>query len=315
MYSTSATQPGTANTDYSISGANRQWFIDPAAIMQISNLMLRAKTVVDGFSSGLHRSPLRGFSVEFAEYRPYSPGDDLRNLDWKLVARTDRCFVKQFEDETNRRCYLAVDQSRSMNYGSSGYTKAEYARTLAATVAYFLYSQRDAIGLITCCGKQNEFLPARHRTGHLQQVMNLLGGENEGIQSDLSQPLAQLAVLSKRRGLVLVISDLLVPVQSIEQSLGYLRGRGHEVLVLRILDRSEVDFNLAKSSLLQDVETGQEMYVDPESAKRDYQRKFAQHANALVDLCHRRAIRFSTLITDQPLDHALFELLHAMSRR
>lgn len=282
--------------------------------MQIQNLILRAKTVVEGFSNGLHRSSLRGFSVEFAEYRPYVLGDDLRNLDWKLVARSDRYYVKQFEDETNRRCYLAVDQSKSMNYGTAGYTKAEYARTMAATLAYFLYGQRDAVGLISCGTAQPDYLPARHRTGHLQQIMSILGKENVGIESDLSASLAQLAGLSKRRGLVILLSDLLVPVESLSQPLGYLRGRGHEILVLRVLDRTEVDFSLQQSAMLQDLETGKEIYVDPSAIRTEYLKKFNQHADELTEMCHRKSVRLANVITDQPLDHALFELVHAMSR-
>ncbi len=282
--------------------------------MQIQNLILRAKTVVEGFSNGLHRSSLRGFSVEFAEYRPYVLGDDLRNLDWKLVARSDRYYVKQFEDETNRRCYLAVDQSKSMNYGTAGYTKAEYARTMAATLAYFLYGQRDAVGLISCGTAQPDYLPARHRTGHLQQIMSILGKENVGVESDLSVSLAQLAGLSKRRGLVILLSDLLVPVESLNQPLGYLRGRGHEILVLRVLDRTEVDFSLQQSAMLQDLETGKEIYVDPAAIRSDYLKKFNQHADELTEMCHRKSVRLANVITDQPLDHALFELVHAMSR-
>lgn len=282
--------------------------------MQIQNLILRAKTVVEGFSNGLHRSSLRGFSVEFAEYRPYVLGDDLRNLDWKLVARSDRYYVKQFEDETNRRCYLAVDQSKSMNYGTAGYTKAEYARTMAATLAYFLYGQRDAVGLISCGTAQPDYLPARHRTGHLQQIMSILGKENVGVESDLSASLAQLAGLSKRRGLVILLSDLLVPVESLNQPLGYLRGRGHEILVLRVLDRTEVDFSLQQSAMLQDLETGKEIYVDPAAIRSDYLKKFNQHADELTEMCHRKSVRLANVITDQPLDHALFELVHAMSR-
>lgn len=282
--------------------------------MQLQNLTLRAKTVVEGFANGLHRSPLRGFSVEFAEYRPYVLGDDPRNLDWKLVARTDRYYVKQFEDETNRRCYIAVDQSKSMNYGSGSYTKAAYARTLAATIAYFLYGQRDAVGLITCGTASADYLPARHRTGHLQQIMSILGKDCLGTEADLSQSLAQLAGLSKRRGLVVILSDLLVPVESLTQPLGYLRGRGHEILVLRVLDRAELDLTLPGSTMLQDMESGKEIYVDPDATRSEYQSRFTEHANALTDLCHRKSIRFAQIVTDQPLDNALFELLHSMSR-
>src|SRR4249920_3676991 len=141
-------------------------FLDPAALMAIRNLELRARTVVEGFWHGLHRSPYHGFSVEFTEYRPYSPGDDPRYLDWRLVARTDRYFIKKYEDETNLRCHLLVDQSRSMEFGTRGFTKASYAATLTATLAYFLYLQGDAVGLLTFNDQVREYLAARHRKGH-----------------------------------------------------------------------------------------------------------------------------------------------------
>ncbi|MCR9295256.1 MAG: DUF58 domain-containing protein [bacterium] len=287
----------------------QRWFIDPVAIMQIKNLTLRAKTVVEGFTSGLHRSPLHGFSVEFSQYRPYVLGDDPRNLDWKLLARTDRCYVKQYEDETNRLCYLAIDQSRSMDYGTLGFTKAEYARTLAATLAYYLNNQRDAVGVLTCGTSQQEYLPPKHRHGHLQQIMRLLEQESSGIDSDLTAALSQLAGLSRRRGLVVLISDLLTEPESLYQPLGYLRGRGHELMVIRVLDPSEIEFNLDKSSMLQDLETGREIYVDPKSIASEYRQRFEVHEQQLIDICHRRGARYVTMTIDQPLDVALLELI------
>jgi uncharacterized protein (DUF58 family) len=287
----------------------QRWFIDPAAIMQIKNLTLRAKTVVEGFTAGLHRSPLHGFSVEFAEYRPYVLGDDPRNLDWKLLARTDRYYVKQYEDETNRRCYIAVDQSKSMAYGNGQYTKAQYAQTLAATLAYYLNLQRDAVGVMTCGNAAPDYLPPRHRTGHLQQIMRLLGNESAGVHSNLADALSLLANLSRRRGMIVLISDLLTEPESLFQPLGYLRGRGHQILILRVLDRSEMDLKLDKSTMLKDMESGREIYVDPEVARSDYQRRFEAHRQQLIDICHRRGARMFTVTIDQPLDVALLELI------
>ncbi len=286
-----------------------RWFIDPAALMQIKNLTLRAKTVVEGFTSGLHRSPLHGFSVEFAQYRPYVQGDDPRGLDWKLMARTDRCYVKQYEDETNRRCYIAIDQSRSMAYGSDDYSKAEYARTLAATLAYYLNGQRDAVGIMTCGNESPEFLPPRNRTGHLQQIMRLLDMESAGVDSDFGESLSQLAGLSKRRGLVVLVSDLLTDPETLFQPLGYLRGRGHEIVLIRVLDPTEVKFSLERSAMIQDMETGREIYVDPAAASAEYQKRFETHEQQLIDICHRRGARMMTLAIDQPLDMALLELI------
>ncbi|MEZ6138444.1 MAG: DUF58 domain-containing protein [Pirellulaceae bacterium] len=290
-------------------GVASRWFIDPAALMQIKNLTLRAKTIAEGFATGLHRSPLHGFSVEFAEYRPYVLGDDPRNLDWKLLARTDRYYIKQYEDETNRRCYVAIDQSKSMAYGSTDYSKAEYAKTLAATLAYYLTLQRDAVGVMTCGVAKSDFLPPRHRKGHLQQIMRLLDQSSVGAQSNLEQSLTELATLSRRRGLVVLISDLLVDPETIFQPLGYLRGRGHEILLIRVLDTTEVDLSLDKSSMIQDMETGREIYVDPEAARADYRRRFEAHESQLIDICHRRGARMVTVTTDQPLDAALLELI------
>lgn len=278
--------------------------------MQIKNLTMRAKSIVEGFASGLHRSPVHGFSVEFSEYRPYVEGDDPRGIDWKLLARTDRYYVKQYEDETNRRCYIAVDQSQSMDYGSVGYTKAQYAQTIAATFAYYLTLQRDAVGVMTCGSATADFLPPRHRPGHLQQLMRLLAIESRGTQSNLGESLSQLAGLSRRRGLVVLISDLLTDPESLAQPLGYLRGRGHELLVIRVLDLSEITLDFKQSTMLVDAETGREMYIDPEAARRDYQSRFRAHEAQLIDICHRRAARVVTITTSEPPESALLELIN-----
>ena len=195
-------------------------FADPRTLMRIKNLQLRAQSVVEGFFAGIHRSPYHGFSVEFTEYRQYSPGDDLRYLDWRLYGRSDRYFVKRFEDETNLLCYLLVDSSRSMGYGSGDYAKHEYARTLAATIAYFLYLQRDAVGLVAFDDKVNEFLPPRHRPGHLRRLTGILQREPRGQGTNISAPLDQIAQVVRKRGLVVLISDLLADVQSLKKRLG-----------------------------------------------------------------------------------------------
>src|SRR5664279_4187741 len=178
-------------------------FVDPKALMAIRSLELRARVVVEGFWNGLHRSPYHGFSVEFTEYRQYSPGDDTRYLDWRLYARSDRYFLKRFEDETNLRCHLLVDQSRSMSYGSLNFSKSDYARTLAATLAWFLNAQGDAVGLFTFAGRVHDYLPARHRHGHLRQLMLALEKESAGSDTNLAAPLRRAAELARKRGLVI----------------------------------------------------------------------------------------------------------------
>ncbi len=196
--------------------------IDPHALMAIKNLELRARVVVEGFWHGLHRSPYHGFSVEFSEYRQYSPGDDPRYLDWRLYARTDRYFIKKFEDETNLRCHLLVDNSRSMTYGSLAWTKAQYANTLAATLAYFLYRQGDAVGLLTFDERIREYLPARHRTGHLRHLMLRLERPAGGTATDLAAPLERIVETVKKRALMVLISDLLLPAAMRSCSLTFL---------------------------------------------------------------------------------------------
>jgi uncharacterized protein (DUF58 family) len=290
-------------------------FLDPAALMRIKNLEMRARQVVQGFLSGLHRSPYHGFSVEFTEYRQYSPGDDLRYLDWRLYARSDRYYLKRFEDETNLRCYLLVDLSRSMGYGTLSYTKATYAKTAAATLAYFLSLQRDAAGLVTFDDRIREYLPARFRPGHLHRLFVALERSPGGNATDLAAPLEQVAKTARKRGLVVLLSDLLAPADTLEKQLGYLRTQGHEVAVLRILDPAEIDFPFQKAAMFRDIETGRELYVDPELMRQQYQAKFTAHALALKDICQRLGVDLYDLPSDRPLELALFDLLHARMRR
>jgi uncharacterized protein (DUF58 family) len=265
--------------------------------------------------SGLHRSPYHGFSVEFTEYRQYSPGDDLRYLDWKLYARSDRYYLKRFEDETNLRSWLLVDLSRSMGYSSLTYDKASYARTAAATIAYFLVLQRDAVGLITFDAGIKEFLPARFRQGHLHRLMMSLEHAPAGTATDLAAPLEQVAKTARKRGLVVLLSDLLAPLEALETRLGYLRARGHEVVVMRVLDSAEVDFPFQEAAMFHDVESGRELYVDPSIARERYRQRFDEHAAGLAKVCNKLGIDLNVLPTDRPLELALFDFLSTRLRR
>jgi uncharacterized protein (DUF58 family) len=290
-------------------------FVDPSALMAIRNLELRAKTVVEGFWHGLHRSPYHGFSVEFTEYRPYTPGDDPRYLDWKLVARTDRFYIKKFEDETNLRAHLLVDGSRSMTFGSRGYTKAAYAATFAATLAYFLHQQGDAVGLLTFDEAVREYLPARNRQGHLRQLMLALEQPAGGEATDLTAPLRRMAELVRKRGVVILISDLLAPVDALESSLALLTATGHEVLVFQVLDPAEIDFTFDTASRFRDMETGRDLFLDPALARATYQRNFQAHRAEVRAICERLGITLETLLLDQPLELALYHFLLGRSRR
>lgn len=290
-------------------------FIDPAALMRIKSLQVRARVVVEGFYTGLHRSPYHGFSVEFSEYRQYTPGDDPRTLDWRLFARTDRYYVKRFEDETNLRCHVVLDTSRSMGYTSGTVKKSEYARTAAATIAYFLSRQRDAVGLVTFEDRVIEYIPPRHRPGHLARLMSVLQREPQGKATDFIGPLDQIATTVRRRGLFILLSDLLVPAATVRTAVGNLRAVGHDVVVLRVLDPAEQQFPFTKAAMFRDVESGRELYIDPESAAAQYRKRFDAHASEIRQSCADFGVEFETVTTDRPLELVLFDLLKSRMRR
>lgn len=304
--------PATLQTQPSGRSAS---LIDPRALMSIRNLELRARMVVEGFWKGIHRSPYHGFSVEFTEYRQYSPGDDPRYLDWRVFARSDRYFIKKFEEETNLRCYLVTDNSRSMGYGSRGYTKREYAATLAATLAWFLHLQGDAIGLLTFDSGSGEYLAAKHRRGHLRQLMQTLERPAEGRGTDLGNPLQRLLEIIRKRSLVVLISDFLAPLERLNPQLISLSAAGHEVIVFQVLDPAELDFNFENAAMFEDLETGRTLYVDPVAAKKEYLSKLAQHCGALRASCERLGVPCLRLSTDRPLELILFDFLRERMQR
>jgi uncharacterized protein (DUF58 family) len=285
--------------------------------MSIRSLELRARVVVEGFWSGLHRSPYHGFSVEFTEYRQYSPGDDPRYLDWRAFGRTDRHYIKKFEDETNLRCQLVVDQSRSMAFASSEAvpTKAAYAATLAATFAWFLHLQGDATGLFSFDNQLRDFLPARHRPGHLRQLMIALDKPPGGEATDLAVPLEALCGLVRKRGWIVVLSDFLAPIDRLDTALTTLAASGHELVVFQILDPAEVSFNFTEPAWFEDLESKQTLFVDPAAARAGYLQRLEAHTTALKGICERLGITWSRIQTNQPLDLVLLEFVREQGRR
>lgn len=290
-------------------------FIHPQALMSIRNLELRAKVVVEGFWTGLHRSPFHGFSVEFTEYRQYSSGDDPRYLDWKLFARSDRFYIKKYEDETNLRCHLLVDNSKSMHFGTQPYNKAQYANTLAATLAYFLYLQGDAVGLMTFDERIREYLPARHRTGHLRHLMLALEKPAAGKATDLASPLRRIVEVTRKRGLMILITDLLTSIDTLENSLALLAASGHEVVLFQVLDPAELDLKFDRAALYEDLESGRELYVDPSLARGEYRKKLAAHLDAVELICRKLDVVFRRMTTDTPLELALFDFMRSRLQR
>jgi uncharacterized protein (DUF58 family) len=294
---------------------NDSSLISPKALMSIRNLELRARVVVEGFWNGLHRSPYHGFSVEFTEYRQYTEGDDPRYVDWRVFARSDRYFIKKFEDETNLRCYLLADNSRSMGFSSLSYTKAEYAATLAATLAYFLYLQGDAVGLLTFDEQIREYLPARHRTGHLRHLMLALEQPATGRATDLASPLKRIVEVVRKRGLIILISDFLAPIERLETELTTLAACGHEIVVFQVLDPAELSFNFDSAAMFEDVESGRTLFIDPNTARKEYLQKLEAHFNALRSSCQRLGIVCKRVATDRPLELALFDFLRERMQR
>lgn len=290
-------------------------FVDTKTLMAIRNLDLRARIVVQGFWNGLHRSPYHGFSVEFTEYRQYTPGDDPRHLDWKLFARSDRFYIKKFEDETNLRCHLLVDNSKSMGFSTLGHTKSNYANTLAATLAWFLFQQGDATGLMTFDDSIRDYLPPKAKNSHLRQIMLALERPASGIATDLNAPLKRAAELVRRRGLIVLISDLFAPLENLERSLGQLSAGGHELMLFQVLDPAELSFNFPNASMFEDLETQQQIYVDPEFVRRGYQEKLAAHNKAIDSICERHGIQRHLLTTDRPLELALFDFMKSRQQR
>jgi uncharacterized protein (DUF58 family) len=291
-------------------------FLDPAVIARLATMELKARTVVEGFLSGLHRSPYKGFSVEFAEYRQYLPGDDLSTLDWKVYARSDRHYVKKFEEETNLDCHLLLDVSRSMTYrGGAPTSKLEYGSVLAASLAYLMNRQRDATGLIAFDEKILVRLPASARPGHLHTILLALEKLSPGARSNVGRPLHQLAEALVKRSLTVLISDLLDEPETVVRGLKHLRHRGTDVIVFQLLDPHELQFPFKGAARFTDVESADEITADPSRVRASYL-KALEDLRALYERELRGAgIDYLLLDTSKPLDFALLAYLDARSRR
>jgi len=305
-----------APSDFRANRPDTGGMIDPVSLMRIKSMELRAKVIVEGFWKGIHRSPYHGFSVEFTEYRQYTPGDDPRYIDWRLYARSDRFYIKKFEDETNLRCHLLIDHSRSMGYGSGGYSKAQYAGTLAATLAYFLFMQGDAVGLATFDDQIRDYFPPRNRPGYLRRLMLALEGLPEGQSTALGPALQRIAQMLTRRGLVVLISDLLTSIDELESDLGYLCAAGHDVVMFNVLDPAELSFEFDSPALFLDIESGRDRYVDPAAAQAEYKRRLTEHLEKVGSVCRSLGIDYHLFTTDRPFDLALLDfLMDRMHRR
>ncbi len=285
-------------------------YLSPDTVSRLKNMQLRAKLVVEGFIAGLHKSPYHGFSTEFTEHRPYFPGDPLKIIDWRVYGRTDRFFVKQYEDETNLKAYLLLDCSASMGYTSGKLTKLQYASYLAAALAYLLLLQRDAAGLLTFDTQIRQYLPPRSMQGYLNPLLSQLENTVPGGETDIGGLLHQTAERIKRRGLVILLSDLLDEPQSILNGLKHFRHLGHEVLVFHLLDPQERDFAFKGNVLFKDLETGEKLPVSPEHLQSAYREEFRGFLQQMENGCREHRIDYMLFGTDQSYDQTLFHYLH-----
>jgi uncharacterized protein (DUF58 family) len=287
-----------------------QRFLDPALLAGISSLDLLAKTVVDGFVAGLHRSPDFGFSQEFAEYRAYAPGDDLRHVDWNLFARTERCYLKRYRGETNSQLVILLDASNSMQYTSGPPKKIDYARFIAASLFYLaIRNQRDAAGLIVFDDEVREYVRPSTRQGQLARLFAGLEQAEPHARTDFGKPLQHFQQLLHRRGIVIVISDFYEQPEKIVRAIGPLRFHGNDVVLFHILDPQEIRPVLDGPALLVDLETDQEIEVIPEYTKTTYRAKMDAHIEQLRTHTRAAGMDYQLLLTDQPLDGALREYL------
>ncbi|HWP85554.1 MAG TPA: DUF58 domain-containing protein [Terriglobia bacterium] len=294
-------------------------YLDPKVLSRIANLQLIAKTVVTGFVLGLHRSPQTGVSIEFTEYRPYSPGDDPRGIDWNVYARSDRHYLKKYRGETNTEVYLLVDASASMGYRSQNghptLTKFEYASYLAASLAHFVSEQRDSAGLVLFDTELREAIPARSRRGQLLRILHALDRARPGKGTDLAGSLHRVRQFLHRRCIIILISDFYETPDKIMNAIRELQFGGNDLILFHLLDPSELRFSLPSPALLEDSETGEVMEIIPEAVSKQYQNLLEEHIAALGQQSRASRIDYQVLDTSRPLDYALFTYLSARHRR
>ncbi len=295
--------------------ANQLRFLEPKILSKISGMELRARTVVEGFIYGLHRSPYRGFSVEFAEYREYTPGDDIKFIDWKIFARSDRYYIKEFEEETNLNSHILLDTSASMNYGSAGLSKLDYGSYLAASLGYLIFQQRDGVGLVTFDTEIQQFIPSRNRKGHMLSILRALENLSCEHKTDMALPLHQVAEMLNKKGLIILISDLLDDPESVLQGLQHLRFKGHDVIVFHVFDETELNFPFQTATKFMDMEGKTQLMAIPTIVRNSYMKKLSAHIEAFKKGCGRLQIDYKILDTKQPLDFALFSYLTNRSRK
>jgi uncharacterized protein (DUF58 family) len=290
--------------------------LDPTALARFGRLELVARLVVEGVLSGLHQSPFKGFSVEFAEHRQYGPGDEIRHIDWRAYGKSDRYYVKEFEEETNLKAYLVVDSSGSMGYAGRTVSKFEHARRLAASLAYLMISQRDAVGLVTCAGDARSVIPPRSAPGHFAVLCRALEETRAGGEIALGGVLHALAERVRRRGLVIVLSDGFDEIDALTQALRHLRHRHHEVLFFHVLAPEEEEFPFRRPARFRGLESpDRSLRVDPAALRAAYLERFQTFCRTLKERLREMEADYHRASTAEPVERTLLDYLAARSRR
>jgi uncharacterized protein (DUF58 family) len=286
-------------------------------LAQLAGLPLFARTVMEGFSTGLHASPHKGFSVEFRQHRPYVQGDEIKRLDWKIFGRSDRFYIREFDEETNLRATILLDASASMEYrGTKGTVKFEHARKLAASLAYVLTGQQDAVGMVTFDTKVREFIPCRTKTSHLHHVLDTLMKTQPGGETSLAGVLQNLAPRMKRRGLILLVSDCFDDAAALLQAVGVLRKQGHEIIIFQLWDRDELDFPFSRWARFENMEKNEDfLLLDPAAVRQRYLQVLATFREELTEGLRKHQVDLVPIVTDEPLTAAVKTYLALRMRR
>ena len=287
--------------------ANSLKSLDPRTLAKLHGLQLRARQIVEGYVSGLHRSPFHGFSIEFAEHREYAPGDDLRYVDWKVFGRTDKFYLKQYEDETNLILYIVLDASESMRYQGpdSALSKFEYAQCLAASLAWLVLAQQDAVGLVTFDSQIRSYVKPSSSPAHLQQVIQVIENAGAGQKTTTGPIFHELAERFTKRGVVLILSDLFDNVDAMLAGLKHFHHRRHDVIVMQTLDIAEVEFPFRGPTMFKGMEAYPEVLADPDALRKAYQHEFQKFTQSVQRGCRQHNLDYRQLTTDQPLDVVL----------
>ena len=290
-------------------------YFDPLVLARISGLSVVARHVVEGLMAGLHRSSLHGLSMEFSEHRPYVPGDELRHIDWKLFARQDRYFVKEYEAETNLKAYIFLDVSASMGYGGEGgVTKLQYGSFIAASLAHLMLLQRDSVGLAAMGESADTVIPPRSRSNHLKVLIDTLEKLEPSGKTNIERSLEEVAATIRRRALFIIISDFIDEPERLELGIKHLRHRKNDIMVFHLHDRSELDLPFEKMTLFRDLEDDLEITTDPRAIRREYREVVEEHFRGVKDLCHAHGADYGRFVTDEPLHRSLVRYLARRGR-